>query len=153
MNMNLCRYTTEFEKLKQKMPTDLELILVNDGSRDNTLSVIRDLASRDSCIKYISFSRNFGKESAVYAGLQAAAGDYVAIMDADLQNPPALLPEMYRLVTEEGYDSVATRRVTRNGEPPIRSWFARKFYKLMNKYPGLRWLTARAITGSCRASL
>lgn len=126
-------YYSEFEKLKHKMPTDLELILVNDGSRDNTLSVIRDLASRDNCIKYISFSRNFGKESAVYAGLKAATGDYVAIMDADLQDPPELLPEMYRLVTEEGYDSVATRRVTRKGEPPIRSWFARKFYKLMNK--------------------
>jgi len=84
-------------------------------------------------VKYISFSRNFGKEAAIYAGLEHASGDLVAIMDADLQDPPRLLPEMYRAVTEEGYDSVATRRVTRKGEPPIRSFFARMFYRLMNK--------------------
>lgn len=122
-----------FLGLKELMPTDLELILVNDGSKDGTLSVIKSLAEKDPSIKYISFSRNFGKESAIYAGLQASTGDYTAIMDADLQDPPSLLPEMYRIITEEGYDSVATRRVTRKGEPPIRSWFARKFYKIMNK--------------------
>lgn len=112
---------------------DYELILVNDGSRDGTLDVMRDLASKDNHIKYISFSRNFGKEAAMYAGFAHAKGDYAAIMDADLQDPPALLPEMYRAVTQEGYDSAATRRVTRKGEPPIRSFFARMFYKIINR--------------------
>ena len=111
----------------------LELLLVDDGSKDATLSIIKELASKDNRIKYISFSRNFGKEAAIWAGLQHATGDYVVIMDADLQDPPSLLPEMYRAVTEECYDSAATRRVSRKGEPPIRSWFARKFYKLMHK--------------------
>lgn len=112
---------------------DFEIILVNDGSKDNTKEVMLDLAKRDERVKYILFSRNFGKEAAIFAGLQHATGDYVAMMDADLQDPPSLLPEMYRAVTEEGYDSVATRRVTRKGEPPIRSFFARCFYKLINK--------------------
>lgn len=111
----------------------LELLLVDDGSKDATLSIIKELASKDNRIKYISFSRNFGKEAAIWAGLQHATGDYVAIMDADLQDPPSLLPEMYRAVTEEGYDSAATRRVSRKGEPLIRSWFARRFYKIMHK--------------------
>lgn len=110
-----------------------EKIFINDGSKDNTLDILKSLCSSDSTVKYISFSRNFGKEAAIYAGLQNAIGDYVVIMDADLQDPPALLPEMYHAVACEGYDSVATRRVTRKGEPPIRSFFARMFYRIMNK--------------------
>lgn len=124
----------EYEKLRGQMEYEtFELLLVNDGSRDNTLAVMKELASRDDTVKYISFSRNFGKEGAIYAGLEHGRGDYVVMMDADLQDPPALLPEMYRAITEEGYDSVATRRVTRKGEPPIRSFFARRFYAIMNK--------------------
>jgi len=110
-----------------------EFLFIDDGSRDGTLQKIRELASCDKRVKYISFSRNFGKEAGIYAGLENAAGDFVVIMDADLQDPPALLPEMYRSVTEEGYDCVGSRRVTRKGEPPIRSFFARLFYKLINK--------------------
>lgn len=112
---------------------DFELIFIDDGSKDLTLSIIKQLSEKDNRIKYISFSRNFGKEAAIYAGLEHAEGDFVALMDADLQDPPALLPEMYKVVKEEGYDSVATRRVTRKGEPVIRSFFARQFYKIMNK--------------------
>ena len=112
---------------------NFELILVNDGSKDATLDVMKQLAEQDKRITYISFSRNFGKEAAILAGLKYSKGDYVALMDADLQDPPTLLPEMYHAVTHEGYDSAATRRVTRKGEPPIRSFFARRFYKLMNK--------------------
>ena len=106
---------------------EFEILFVNDGSKDRTLELMKELAEKDGRVKYISFSRNFGKEAAIYAGLEHAS------MDADLQDPPRLLPEMYRAVTEEGYDSVATRRVTRKGEPPIRSFFARMFYRLMNK--------------------
>lgn len=109
-----------------------EVILVNDGSSDNTLAVIRELSGQYDCVRYISFSRNFGKESAMLAGFAAAKGDYVAVMDADLQDPPALLPEMLRAVREEGYDCAGTRRTTRKGEPPIRSFFARMFYRLIN---------------------
>lgn len=124
----------EFLTLTDRIPQEsFELLLVDDGSRDGTLPLMRELAARDERVKYLSFSRNFGKEAGIYAGLENASGDYVAIMDADLQDPPALLPEMYKAVTEEGYDSVATRRVTRKGEPPIRSWFARKFYRLMSR--------------------
>lgn len=112
---------------------DFEVIFVNDGSKDGTLELLRGLAKEDRRAKYLSFSRNFGKEAAMYAGLQHAAGDYAAVMDADLQDPPALLEEMYRAVTQEGYDSAATRRVTRKGEPPVRSFFARMFYRLINK--------------------
>ena len=112
---------------------EFEILFVNDGSKDRTLELMKELAEKDGRVKYISFSRNFGKEAAIYAGLEHASGDLVAIMDADLQDPPRLLPEMYRAVTEEGYDSVATRRVTRKGEPPIRSFFARMFYRMMNK--------------------
>lgn len=110
-----------------------EIIFINDGSTDDTLSIIRKYAITDDRIKYISFSRNFGKEAAIYAGLSNSTGDYVVMMDADLQDPPSLLPEMMRLIKEEGYDSVATRRVSRKGEPPIRSFFARCFYKVINK--------------------
>lgn len=112
---------------------DFEFIFVNDGSKDKTLSVIKNLAKNDSRVKYISFSRNFGKEAAIYAGFQNCIGDYAVLMDADLQDPPHLLPEMYKAIVEEGYDSVATRRVTRKGEPPIRSFFARAFYKIINR--------------------
>lgn len=119
--------------MKIENEVEFEKIFINDGSKDNTLKILKDLSCKDLSVKYISFSRNFGKEAAIYAGLQNATGDYVAIMDADLQDPPALLPEMYHAVDSEGYDSVATRRVTRKGEPPIRSFFARMFYKIMNK--------------------
>ena len=112
---------------------DFEVIFVNDGSKDKTLEVLRSLAEADSRVKYISFSRNFGKEAAMFAGLEHAKGDYAAVMDADLQDPPALLEQMYHAVTQEGYDSAATRRVTRKGEPPIRSFFARMFYRIINK--------------------
>lgn len=110
---------------------DFEFIFVDDGSRDNTKIILREMAKADKRVRYVSFSRNFGKEAAMYAGLKYSKGDYVAIMDADLQDPPALLPEMLKAIEEEGYDSVATRRVTRKGEPKIRSWFARRFYQLM----------------------
>lgn len=111
---------------------DLEIIYVDDGSKDRTVEEIKDLKTREERVRLISFSRNFGKESAIYAGLQKAKGDYVVMMDVDLQDPPSLLPEMFSYINE-GYDSVATRRVTRKGEPPIRSFFARMFYKLINK--------------------
>lgn len=124
----------EIRNVIAKMPNyDFELIFVNDGSKDRTLTFCKEFASQDKRIKYISFSRNFGKEAALYAGLQAANGDYVCTMDIDLQDPPSLLPEMIKAIEEENYDSVATRRVSRKGEPPIRSFFARMFYKLINK--------------------
>lgn len=119
--------------MRQMDYLDFEVIFVDDGSRDKTLEILRALAASDSRVKYLSFSRNFGKEAAMYAGLEHAKGEYAAVMDADLQDPPALLAEMYRAVTQEGYDSAATRRVTRKGEPPIRSFFARMFYKIINK--------------------
>lgn len=110
-----------------------EYIFVNDGSTDNTLHEIKELHKKDKKIRYISFSRNFGKEAAMFAGLEAAEGDYITVMDADLQDPPSLLKQMYDTIKEEGYDCVATRRVTRKGEPPVRSFFSRLFYKLINK--------------------
>ena len=113
--------------------TEFEFLFIDDGSRDNTLGKVQSFAQKDSRVKYISFSRNFGKEAGIYAGLENATGDYVVIMDADLQDPPSLLPEMYQAITEEGYDSVGSRRVTRKGEPPLRSFFARLFYKIINK--------------------
>lgn len=112
---------------------DFEVIFVNDGSKDKTLEVLRSLAEADSRVKYISFSRNFGKEAAMYAGLREARGDYVAIMDADLQHPPAMLPAMYEGLMSGEYECVAARRESRKGEPPIRSFFARCFYKLINR--------------------
>lgn len=125
-----------YEEMKRVMSemkdTEFELLFVNDGSKDNTLAVLKEMADLDNRVKYISFSRNFGKEAAIYAGLQHAGGDLTVIMDADLQDPPSLLPKMYQAIVEEGYDSVATRRVNRKGEPPIRSFFARRFYRLMN---------------------
>lgn len=110
-----------------------EFIFVNDGSGDGTLNQLRKFSAEDSRVRYISFSRNFGKEAAMYAGLQNANGDYAAIMDADMQDPPSLLPEMYEALQSNEYDSVATRRVDRKGEPPIRSFLARCFYKIINR--------------------
>ena len=112
---------------------EFELIFVNDGSRDGTLAVLRALAARDARVKYVSFSRNFGKEAALYAGLKHAHGAYVCVMDCDLQDPPALIETMFRKLEGEECDCVATRRVTRKGEPRIRSWFARAFYRLINR--------------------
>lgn len=123
----------ELKKVSNNMKYDFEFIFVNDGSIDNSLSVLKKLSAKDKQVKYIHFSRNFGKEAAMYAGLSKSKGDYVTIMDADLQDPPSLLPEMLRLIKEGGYDSVGTRRVSRKGEPKIRSFFARKFYKIINK--------------------
>ena len=110
-----------------------EIIFVDDGSKDGTLDILRAASKEDSRIRYISFSRNFGKEAAMYAGFQHCTGDYAAVMDADMQDPPSLLPEMYDALQSGEYDSVATRRVNRKGEPPIRSFFARCFYRLINK--------------------
>ena len=110
-----------------------ELIFIDDGSQDGTLSVLKALRAKDERVHYVSFSRNFGKEAGIYAGLEHARGDYAVIMDVDLQDPPASLPDMYRAVAKEGYDSAATRRVTRKGEPPVRSFFARCFYRIINK--------------------
>ena len=122
-----------FLKETKDMPVDFELVFVDDGSRDGTVQEFEKLHTKDDRVHYLSFSRNFGKESAMYAGMEAATGDYVAIMDVDLQDPPALLPEMLDAIENEGYDCVASRRVTRKGEPPIRSFFARAFYRLINQ--------------------
>ena len=118
----------------EKLPDfDFELLFVNDGSRDGTMDVLRRLARQDPRVQYLSFSRNFGKEAAMYAGFCNAQGDYVAVMDADMQDPPSLLPQMVERLQTGEWDSVATRRVTRKGEPPIRSFCARMFYKLINR--------------------
>ncbi len=125
----------ELIKNIKKFPknVDFEIIFVNDGSKDNTLNIIKSLSNKDSKVKYISFSRNFGKEAAIFAGLQNSTGDYVTLMDADLQDPPYLLIEMYNYIINENYDAVGTKRVNRTGEPIIRSFFAKIFYKLINK--------------------
>ena len=112
---------------------ETEFIFVNDGSHDKTVEVVKALREKDERVHLVSFSRNFGKEAAIYAGFEKAAGDLIVLMDADLQDPPVLLPQMYTHIAEEGYDTVGSRRVTRTGEPPIRSWFARRFYGLMKK--------------------
>lgn len=123
----------EINKVMEKMAgKEFELVFVNDGSSDKTLDVIKSLREKDTRIRYVSFSRNFGKEAAMLAGLDYATGDYITLMDADLQDPPRLLPTMLEYIND-GYDCVGTRRVTRKGEPPIRSFFARMFYKLINK--------------------
>lgn len=113
-----------------------EFLFVNDGSRDETLKLLKEMAAKDKRVRYLSFSRNFGKEAALFAGLRYAKGDYVAVMDADLQDPPALLPQMYEILQSGAYDCAATRRVDRKGEPPFRSFFARIFYKLINRISG-----------------
>ncbi len=112
---------------------DVEVLFIDDGSRDKTVDNIKLLQEKDERVHFVSFSRNFGKEAAMFAGLEKSKGDYVVLMDVDLQDPPSLLPDMLAAIMEEGYDSVATRRVNRKGEPPIRSFFARMFYKLMRK--------------------
>lgn len=120
-------------EMKESHGADFEFIFVDDGSKDGTLRVARELHDRDPRVRYVSFSRNFGKESAIYAGLKAARGDYVATLDADLQDPPALLPQMLDALLTGDYDCAATRRTTRKGEPPVRSWFACKFYQIINR--------------------
>ena len=112
---------------------EIEMLFVDDGSKDKTLEILKSFAEKDERVKYLSFSRNFGKEAAMYAGFCNATGDFVAVMDADMQDPPALLPDMLKILEEQDYDSVATRRVTRKGEPKIRSFFARMFYKIMGR--------------------
>ena len=112
---------------------EFEFNFIDDGSSDRTMEILRELGKQDDRVCYYSFSRNFGKEAAMYAGFKKATGDYVAVMDADLQDPPELLPEMVKLLETGEYDSVATRRVDRKGEPPIRSFFAKMFYKLINR--------------------
>lgn len=123
----------EATAVAQSMAFDYELLFVDDGSRDQTLTILRELAAQDSHVKYFSFSRNFGKEAAMYAGFCNAKGDYIAVMDADMQDPPSLLPQMMKILQSGEYDSVATRRADRTGEPPIRSWFAKRFYHMINK--------------------
>lgn len=118
---------------KRMSDVEFEIIFVNDGSTDKTLAIMKEYSKIDERVKYIGLSRNFGKESALYAGLESSTGDYVAVMDVDLQDPPELLLEMYNSLKNEDYDCVATRRVDRKGEPPIRSFFAKCFYKLINK--------------------
>ncbi|MEG0285184.1 MULTISPECIES: glycosyltransferase family 2 protein [Vagococcus] len=132
---NITLFYNEVMTIKKELnPINIEFLFINDGSSDNTLSVIKDLATQDpEQVKYLSFSRNFGKEAALYAGLSHASGDYVTVMDVDLQDPPSLLPEMYQLIQNEAYDCIGTRRVTRKGEPKIRSFFAKKFYQIINK--------------------
>ena len=125
-------FYSEMERIQIEMKKKFEYIFINDGSTDNTLSVLRRLNASNPNVHYLSFSRNFGKEAALYAGLQRATGDYVTVMDADLQDPPELLIEMYAKI-QEGYDVVGTRRADRKGEPPIRSFFAKAFYWLINK--------------------
>ena len=128
-------FYTEFIKNKEffdKKELDYEIIYIDDGSKDKTVEEIKKLHEADEKVHMVSFSRNFGKEAAMFAGFEHAKGDYIVTMDVDLQDPPALLPEMFSYI-EEGYDSVATRRVTRKGEPPIRSFFARMFYRLMRR--------------------
>ena len=124
----------EIVKLADEMPDQaFEFIFVNDGSRDKTLDIIKELRKSDDRIHYVSFSRNFGKEAGIYAGLKNATGDYISLIDADLQDPPSLIKEMYHSLKTEDYDCVATRRLNRKGEPPIRSFFAKQFYKLINR--------------------
>lgn len=130
-------FFSEIRKVADKMSADdsllFEFLFVNDGSKDKTLELLYSFSKQDERARYLSFSRNFGKEAALFAGLEHAQGDYVAVMDADMQDPPTLLPEMFEALKGDEYDSVATRRVDRKGEPPIRSFFARCFYKIINR--------------------
>ena len=127
------KYYAAMQPVRKQLDTEFEYIFVDDGSTDNTLALVRALAAQNDEVRYVSFSRNFGKESAIYAGLQHATGDYVGLMDADLQDPPEMLLEMYKGVTQEGYDCVGCRRSDRKGESKIRSAFARMFYRLINR--------------------
>ena len=125
----------EIVKISKIMENDAEFeyLFINDGSKDKTINVLRELAKRDERVKYVSFSKNFGKEAAMYAGLEKSSGDYSAVMDVDLQDPPELLVQMFQDLESGEYDCVATRRVSRKGEPPIRSLFAKLFYSMINK--------------------
>lgn len=124
----------EIAKLAEEMPEqEFEFIFINDGSKDRTLELIKAIHETDKRVHYVSFSRNFGKEAGIYAGLEAASGDYISLIDADLQDPPSLIKEMYISLKTEDYDCVATRRLNRKGEPPVRSFFAKRFYKLINQ--------------------
>lgn len=129
----LARFYAETAAVCAGLDGLVEFIFVDDGSQDGTLAALKELAARDGRVRWLALSRNFGKEAALFAGLEHARGDYVAVMDADLQDPPALLPELLRIVRGGGFDCAAVRRVDRKGEPPIRSWFARQFYRLINK--------------------
>lgn len=123
----------ETVKVLKTIDYSYELLFIDDGSKDQTLNILKDISDSDPDVTYLSFSRNFGKEAAMFAGFCNATGDYVAVMDADMQDPPSLLPQMLEILETGEYDSVATRRVSRDGEPPIRSFFARQFYKIINK--------------------
>lgn len=123
----------EVTKVLKELHIDYELLFINDGSKDNTLIELRELVKNDNHVVYLSFSRNFGKEAAILAGLSNAKGNYVAVMDADLQDPPSILPQMLDIIYKGEYHCVATRRVNRKGEPMIRSWFAKQFYKIINR--------------------
>ena len=123
----------DFNNSENEQEIEFEYIFVDDGSKDGTLNEMKRLSQKDSKARYISFSRNFGKEAAILAGLDASTGDLVTLMDVDLQDPPSLLRKMYDIIKKEGYDCVATRRKNRKGEPPVRSFFARMFYKIINK--------------------
>lgn len=127
INKVIAQMQSEYDDL------EFELLFINDGSKDNTLKMLRELSASDNRVRYISFSRNFGKEAGMFAGMENSKGDYVVVMDADLQHPPKFIPQMYKYVSEEGFDCATTRRVSRKGESKIRSWFAMKFYKIMNK--------------------
>lgn len=126
-------FYNKITEISKEINADFEYIFVNDGSKDKTLDIVKKYSKKDSRVRYISFSRNFGKEAAMYAGLNASTGDYVAIMDADLQDPPELLNEMYETLLKKEYDCVATKRKTRKGENPVISFFSRLFYKIINK--------------------
>lgn len=127
-------FYNEVKKVLVTLKAEYEIIFVDDGSSDQTLEKVKELSAKDECVHYVSFSRNFGKEAAMYAGLKKAAGDYIVIMDVDLQDPPSLIPEMLSAVRSGEFDSAATRRTNRKGEPPVRSMFARLFYKLMRYF-------------------
>lgn len=127
-------FYNEVKKILVTLKAEYEIIFVDDGSSDQTLEEVKVICSKDKCVHYVSFSRNFGKEAAMYAGLKKATGDYVVIMDVDLQDPPSLIPEMLSAVRSGEFDSAATRRTNRKGEPPVRSMFARLFYKLMRYF-------------------
>lgn len=137
----IASFYAEFEKTIATMGSpNYEIIFVDDGSTDTTLAEIQKLAEKNPQVQYISFTRNFGKESAMYAGLKSAKGDYITIMDADLQDPPSLLPEMFNAILNEGFDSASARRRTRDGEPPVRTFFAKVFYDVLNKLSPLKFV-------------
>ncbi|MBR2067086.1 MAG: glycosyltransferase family 2 protein [Solobacterium sp.] len=133
-------YATITKVIQDEVKKSYELIFVDDGSSDATLKELMDLAEKDEHVTYLSFSRNFGKEAAMYAGLKASCGEYVVIMDADMQDPPALLPEMVKILDSGEYDSVATRRTTRKGEPLLRSFFAKLFYRIINRITDMEFI-------------